>query len=110
MLLVEFESLAVGRHPLRHLYTGDRAIYEGLAANGQILVRFDDDPDVVVTHPEVMADATKPAPAPARATDRSAGYTRCIRCQGVYDIGPGDPDICPDCGPVTWEPEEIPAP
>lgn len=110
MQLVEFRVLAVGRHPLRHLYTGDRAIFEGFAANGQILVRFDDDPDVVVTHPEVMADATKPAPPSPLATEQSAGYARCIRCQGVYDIGPGDPDDCPDCGPVTWKPEEPPAP
>ncbi len=42
------------------------------------------------------------------ATDATAGYTRCSACWEVYDVAPGDPFTCPDCG--FDEDESIPTP
>ncbi len=109
MKLADAARLQLG-WPLRHRWTGDRAVLLGVDSAGRLLVHFDHQQDGCNTgiHAEVMEDGTKPVP-PDYATEDCAGYTRCTRCGGVYDIGPGDrSDDCPDCGLVYWDPEPAP--
>jgi hypothetical protein len=58
----------------------------------KIQVQLDTDTGSITIHP-------LDPPAEPVATDRTAGYLQCSLCWVVYDVAPGDPMWCPDCGP-----------